>query len=114
MGRPPKKNLSPDLKEWLKVIGSNLTEIRESKEMSQAELARKAKVSHTTVNEIETRRFRDIRLSTLTSLARALGVSPMDLLGRSSLQMPRKDTARFLKASEEIERIIRKVRKQEE
>lgn len=109
MGRPPKKDLHPDLSKWLQQIGGNLAALREEAEMSQAELSRRSKVSLTTINEIESRRFRDIRMSTIVALARGLGTSPMLLLRSSELKLKSSDQTRLLKASEDILRITKKL-----
>lgn len=110
MGRPPKASLPADLSSILRLIGSNLTALREEKGLSQAELARKSQVSTTTLNEIETRQFRDIRLSTLSSLARALDVPVVRLLQSSDVELQSRDQVQLLKASEAILRITRKLR----
>lgn len=82
MGRPPKANLPPDLTELLRQIGRNVSALRTRKRFSQTELSRRSKVSLTTINEIETRQFRDIRLSTLSAIARTLGVPVVRVLER--------------------------------
>ncbi len=111
MGRTPKSHLPPELVELLQHIGGNLIALRQEKNLSQAELARRARVSLTTVNEAETRQFRDIRLSTLTALASALDVPVTRLFVASDLEeLTSRDQAQLLKASEAILRITRKLR----
>lgn len=84
--------------------------MRLERKISQAALARQAGISITTLNEIETRRCRDIRLSTLSTIARTLGVSVNELLNKSDLKLNSGDRAQLLKASEAILRITRKIR----
>jgi transcriptional regulator with XRE-family HTH domain len=110
MGRPPKLNLSPRFSELLHQIGSNVRYFREEQGLTQAALARRAKISNTTLNEIETRQFRDVRLSTLAALAQALETPVMHLLGGSDIELPSKDQAQLLKASESIMKITRKLK----
>ena len=110
MGRAPKTNLPYDLALLLKRVGGNIRDRREKIDMTQAELASKSKVSVTTLNEIESRRFRDIRLSTLVAIAKILEVSVPSLLQGSDVKLSSGDRARFLKASEELVRLGLKLR----
>lgn len=110
MGRPPKKNLPTDLNNALHQIGLNLLDLREDRGLSQSELARQSGVSLTTINEIETRKFRDIRISTLSSLAATLKVPLIEFFRTSDIRLSDQDQARLLKASEAIWRISKKLR----
>jgi transcriptional regulator with XRE-family HTH domain len=110
MGRPTKDSLPKDLSQLLHQIGSNISAIREDRELSQAALARHAHVSITTVNEIETRKSRDIQLSTLTSIARVLNVEVAQLLQGSDVELNSRDQEQLLKASDALLRITRKLR----
>lgn len=92
-------------------MGANIVFHRESGGISQTELARRSKVSLTTIHEIETKRFRDLRLSTLDSIARALKVPIDQLIRTSELDLNRQEEAQLLKASETILRITEKLRK---
>ncbi|MAE10968.1 MAG: transcriptional regulator [Dehalococcoidales bacterium] len=58
---------------------SNLRRLRESQALSQRDLAVRAKLSVTTVNQIETRRRKPMP-RTVRKLANALGVTPPELL----------------------------------
>lgn len=111
MGRPAKPISSAELAKILDQVGANIRLHREGKEMSQIALAKRAKISLTTLNEIEGRRFRDIRLSTLSALAQALQVPFIKLLERSAVQeLSRTDQLQLLKASESIRRIAKKMK----
>jgi transcriptional regulator with XRE-family HTH domain len=113
MGRPPKSDLHPELQKWLRQIGANLLSLRQEKGLTQAQLAAKSKISVTTINEAEARRFRDIRMSTLVSLAEGLDVSVSLLLRVSDVKLRSTDQARLLKASEDILRITKKLTDQD-
>lgn len=111
MGRPPKLNLPEELKSTLAVIGANLKMHRERVGMSQTELARLSKISLTTLNELESRSFRDIRLSTLVSLSQVLKIPAAVLLFKSDLEFASSsDQAQFLKASESLFQITKKIK----
>ncbi len=110
MGRPPKEHLDPSLQKMLRVIGANLKQIRTQKGISQVEVAASAKISITTLNEIEKRRYRDVRLSTVCAIAQALSVPVISLLTDSDVKLKSADQTKLLKASEEIINIARKIR----
>jgi len=110
MGRPPKSELPHELAALLRRISANLREARQKKGWSQSELGKQSRISLTTVNEIETRQFRDIRMSTLVSLASALDISAIELLKGSDLDLSSNDQAQLLRASETIMKISRKIR----
>ena len=57
---------------------STLKEIRESKFISQRELAEQAKLAHITVIRLEKRRTKPT-FKTVRALAKALGVNPGDI-----------------------------------
>jgi|TARA_B100002003_G_scaffold235641_1_gene250869 transcriptional regulator with XRE-family HTH domain len=63
----------------LDAMDSNLRRLRESQALSQRDLAVRAKLSVTTVNQIETRRRKPMP-RTVRKLADALGVTPPELL----------------------------------
>ena len=107
MGRKP-KSISQDLARQLERISTNVRRLREARKFSQADIARRSKVSTTTVIEIETKPVRDIRLGTLVAIASALDVDVVRLLHGSDLRMPESDKALLLKASEDILRVTRK------
>lgn len=109
MGRAPKNDLHPDLLKWLQQIGANVAALRDESGLTLSELSKRAKVSVTTINEIESRRFRDIRMSTIVALAHGLNVSPMALLRGSDIKIKSSDQNRLLKASEDILRITKKL-----
>jgi transcriptional regulator with XRE-family HTH domain len=61
-------------------MGKTLKTLRTKKKLSQAALAQRAGLSREYVNKIEAGRY-DPPLSTLNSLAKALGVPVTELLG---------------------------------
>ena len=56
----------------------NLRELRESKHMTQAELAEKSGISRYSIIKLETGKSEYIRSSTAVKLAEALGISPKE------------------------------------
>jgi transcriptional regulator with XRE-family HTH domain len=109
MGRPPKSDIHPELQKWLRQIGANLQALRQDKGMTQAQLSKKSKISITTINEIESRRFRDIRMSTIVSLALGLDIQVIYLLRVSDIKLRATDQTKLLRASEDILRIAKKI-----
>jgi transcriptional regulator with XRE-family HTH domain len=94
----------------LKQTGANIKALREQRGMSQAELARRSGISATRLNEIESKRSRDIRLSTLSVLSKSLNVSIAAIIDVPESNFSKQDQNSLLKASETITRIIRRIR----
>lgn len=65
-----------------------LQELLDAAGMSQAELARRSKVSLVTVNKIAQNRSNQVALRTLDALSKALGCEPGDLLEREPRKRP--------------------------
>lgn len=110
MGRKPKTNLPNDLVKTIRRVGANLHYYRLDAELTQAELSKAAQVSVTTINEMEARRCRDMRLSTLVSLAKALDVPLIKFFGESDLKLGSEDKQKLLRASEDLAVLIRKLK----
>ena len=110
MGRPFKKNLPTELSDALSLIGRNIKYFREEKNLSQAELARKCKISTTRLNELESRPARDIRIATLIAISKSLDVPVISLLSKSNVDLSHRDQEILFKASEDILRITKKLR----
>ena len=64
-----------------KRIGAVLKRLREGKGMSQLELAKRAKVAQGYISDLEAGGKKNPGVETLRKLAKALGVSLMELLG---------------------------------
>lgn len=111
MGRPAKTNLSPELKAILKIIGSNLRALREERGITQAKLSESSGVSLTTLNEIESKYHRDIRVSTLIALCKTLKVSIIELFLDSDLDISSSDRDQLLQASKVLNKLSRKISK---
>lgn len=62
------------MKKTLEIVGKNVRERRESLNMTQDDLAKKAKSSLTTINRLEKGK-QGPRLETLSDISKALGVS---------------------------------------
>lgn len=110
MGRPPKESLPPVLSELLLQVSRNIKYWRSEKNLTQKELSEKSKVSHTTLNQIETQHCRDIRLATLCSIAQALDVPVVALLERTNFGLSTKEQLKLLKASEALWKLAQKVK----
>ncbi|MBY0469626.1 helix-turn-helix transcriptional regulator [bacterium] len=103
-----KESAGSELSSLLKQIGLNIRNAREEQSLSQAEVCRRAKISITRLSEIESKRSRDIRISTLSSLARVLGVSISDLLQDQETDFTHQEQVALLKASESLVKITRR------
>jgi transcriptional regulator with XRE-family HTH domain len=93
----------------LEAIGASLAAARTARGMTQAQLARTSKVSTTTINELETRRCRDVRLSTLVALAESLAIPTTSLLPVVASPVSSKEHAHLIRASEEILSILKRM-----
>lgn len=80
MARVTKQYGDKQLEKYLKLLTHHLKALRESRELSIRDLEEASKVSFSTIHEIETLKVRDVRLSTLTALARSLDVSLIELI----------------------------------
>ena len=72
----------------MQTISDRVRELRRRRGLDQRELASRAGVSMQTVSNLETGRLRDLKVSTLSALARSLGVSPVELLSPASTASP--------------------------
>ena len=61
-------------------MGERIREMRIQKEWSQAELARRAKVTRATVNQWESGAIKNIKLETLMRVVQVLGCTPNHLI----------------------------------
>jgi transcriptional regulator with XRE-family HTH domain len=70
----------------METISDRVRELRRARGLDQRELAAQAGVSMQTISNLETGRLRDLKVSTLSALARSLGVSPAELLSLASVR----------------------------
>lgn len=68
------------MREWAIMIRLRVKEVAKEKDMSMGKLSRNADVAYRTVKLIYTDPYRDVSLSTLTRLAKALGVPVVSLI----------------------------------
>ena len=83
MARPRKSEVQIQdsiLKDLLSALCINIKVIRESRKMTQKDLAYKSKLSISTITAIEQRSLQNLNLSTLTAICKALKISPIELL----------------------------------
>ncbi len=106
-----------ELDRILKNVAVQLRTHREDLGISQNELARRASISKTTVNDLENEVASDLQLSTLCLLAKVLKKQPIELISESDLMVENGDRRAFIKAIEDLgpiwrilERIYRRIR----
>ena len=106
-----------ELESILKNVAVQMRIHREEMGISQNELARRAGISKTTINDLENEVASDLQLSTLCLLAKVLKKRPIELISESDLPIENGDRRAFIKAVEELgpiwrilERIYRRVR----
>jgi DNA-binding XRE family transcriptional regulator len=61
-------------------LARNLKRVREVQSLTRAQLARLSNVNRTTIYKLETQRYKDARVSTVSALAEAMEVSLGTLL----------------------------------
>lgn len=69
-----------DLKRVMKQVANNIKSLRKTQKLSQQVLATRAKISITTLSDIEACKAFNLKLSTLITLARELGVQDITKL----------------------------------
>jgi transcriptional regulator with XRE-family HTH domain len=62
-------------------IGTRIRDIRKARDLSQERLAQQAGVTLSLISKVETGRITDLHYSTLSGVARALGISVGELIG---------------------------------
>lgn len=81
---------------FLQVLPRRLVKYRELRGVTQAQLAKAARISRSTLNAIESGQAQDMKVSTLERLCHALGVSGDALLGYNSVKLVRRPKLRGL------------------
>jgi DNA-binding XRE family transcriptional regulator len=92
----------PELDSILRNVAIQIRMHREEMGVSQNELARRASISKTTVNDLENEVTSDLQLSTLCLLAKVLKKQPIELITQSDLPLENGDKKAFLKAVEDM------------
>jgi transcriptional regulator with XRE-family HTH domain len=107
----------PELERIIRNVAVQLRAHREELGISQNELARRASISKTTVNDLENEVASDVQVSTLCLLAKVLKKQPIELMTESDLSIENGDRKAFIKAVEELgpiwktlDRIYRRIR----
>ena len=83
MGRRSKKEIDFQdlyLKKIIEAFCVNVKKMRISKKLTQQELAERSRLAVNTIAEIEQQRIENLRLSTITALANAFKIHPLELL----------------------------------
>lgn len=86
-------------------IGKMIRRYREEAELSQNKLAKLSGVSVSTINEIENCVVNDVRFSTVTTLAKHLGVDPLKLIVPGNFVLNEDDRKEFRSAIKILDRI---------
>ena len=68
-----------ELKKLISNFSVNMELVRKYRNYTQLDVAKRSKLSLTTIADIEQKRVQDIRLSTITAIAKALNTSPLIL-----------------------------------
>lgn len=110
MSRQKKSYDDGELSIILKFISRKLRIFREELGISQNELSRRSKVALSTINEIENEVVRDLRLSTITCLARHLDRKPIEFITDSDLNLTDPDLKDLERTAYLLNRILKKVR----
>lgn len=109
MTRQRKQYSDKKLDKLISVIAKNLTIHRETAGLSQNKLSEKSGVALSTINEIENLKVKDMRLSTISTLAKTLKIDPIDLMKNNDLKVSKTHRDRFMKACNELELIRRSI-----
>lgn len=93
----------------LKNVCRKLTAFRKECGISQNELSKRSKIALSTINEIENQIVKDLRLSTITCLARHLDRKVIEFLTDSDLNVSDQDLKDLEKACLLLSRIVQKL-----
>lgn len=110
MPRQKKSYGDGELSVILKLISRKLKIFREELGISQNELSRRSRVALSTINEIENEVVRDLRLSTITCLARHLKRKPIEFITDSDLKLSDPDLSDLKRTAYLLNRILHKIR----
>lgn len=80
MAKAVTKFYPPEIVGLYRHIAGNVRALRKERDLSQRQLAQAVGMNQSTINELENDVIRDMRLTTVGKLARALGVEITDLL----------------------------------
>ena len=97
----------PELDRIMRNVAVQLRTHREELGISQNELARRASISKTTVNDLENEVASDLQVSTLCLLAKVLKKQPIELITESDISLENGDKRLFIKAVEDLGPIFR-------
>lgn len=84
MGRNIKGIKDKELKILINNLAKNLKKARTEQGLSMQELATAAKISTSTIWELENVKAEDFRMSTITAIANQLGLSPLTLISKAA------------------------------
>jgi len=105
MAKAETKNYPPEIVELYRHIAHNVRALRKERELSQRQLAQVVGMNQSTINELENDVIRDMRLTTVGKLARALGVEIADLLVPTGFNATAKGKREFKQALQTLQKI---------
>jgi transcriptional regulator with XRE-family HTH domain len=109
MAKAETKNYPAEIVELYRHIAKNVRALRKEKELSQRQLALAVGMNQSTINELETDVIRDMRLSTVGKLAKALEVEISDLLVPKGFNVSAKGKKEFKEALQVLKKIYAQV-----
>ena len=105
MAKAETKNYPPEIVELYRHIAKNVRALRKERELSQRQLAQAVGMNQSTINELENDVIRDMRLTTIGKLAKALDVKILDLIAPSGLDLTATQKKDFRNALAVLRRI---------
>src|SRR5918998_5026281 len=75
-------------------LGERIATLREEQALTQSELAERARISPSTLSQIESGRVPRPHVGTIRKIARALNVEPQDLRRAEELALPKAEAPR--------------------
>ena len=93
----------------MSTIAKNLQSLRKEAGLSQTKLSKLSGVAASTINEIENLVVKDIRLSTISALAKILEVEPLEVITPSSFDFKNEEKEEFQQALKTLMKISKKM-----
>jgi transcriptional regulator with XRE-family HTH domain len=109
MPRSVKHYDDKQLNRFVRHLGSMLKFYREQAGLSQNKLSKVSGVSISTINEIENLLVADVRLSTISTLAKFLEVEPLSLIAPGNFKLSEDDKKDFRAAVKTLDRVNRRL-----
>ncbi len=105
MAKAPTKEYPTEIVALYRHLARNVRALRKERELSQRQLAQVVGMNQSTINELENDVVRDMRLTTVGKLARALGVGIVDLLAPKGFSVSVEQKKEFKRALDSLKKI---------